>query len=195
MSAATCYSRHMDSAACTRRSFVAAALATASTLLLAPRDRAAAALPGVVPGRLALYNIHTREAATVAYRNAVGLYDGKALDRVNHVLRCHYTGEVAPIDVRVIEFLRALDQSLGGDREIHVISGFRSAAYNAWLVRHGSGVSSHSLHLVGRAIDVRFPGVALADVRRVALALGQGGVGYYPDSDFVHLDSGRVRSW
>ena len=186
----------MDPAARTRRSFMAAALATASVLLLpAARGRAAAAPPGLVPGRLALYNIHTREATTVDYRNAAGRYDGKALERLNHVLRCHYTGEVAPIDLRVIEFLSALDQSLGGDREIHVISGFRSAAYNAWLVRHGSGVSPHSLHLVGRAIDVRFPGVALAEVRRTALELGGGGVGYYPASDFVHLDSGRVRSW
>ena len=174
---------------------MAAALATAPALLLAARGRAAAAPPALVPGRLALYNIHTREATTVAYRNAAGRYDGKALERLNHVLRCHYTGEVAPIDLRVIEFLSALDQSLGGDREIHVISGFRSAAYNAWLVRHGSGVSPHSLHLVGRAIDLRFPGVALADVRRTALELGGGGVGYYPASDFVHLDSGRVRSW
>jgi uncharacterized protein YcbK (DUF882 family) len=72
---------------------------------------------------------------------------------------------MAPIDRRVIEFLRAVDQRLGGDHEIHVISGFRSATYNAWLVRHGSGVSPHS------------------------------GVGYYPASDFIHLDSGRVRSW
>lgn len=173
---------------------MAASLAAASALL-APRGRAEAARVGADPGRLALYNIHTREALTVPYRDAGGRYDPAALDRLNHLLRCHFTGEVAPIDVRVVEFLRAVDQGLGGDREIHVISGFRSAEYNAWLIRRGSGVASRSLHLAGRAIDVRFPGLSVAKVRRVAVDLGWGGVGYYPASEFVHLDSGRVRSW
>ena len=185
----------MTSSAWTRRSFMAASLVAASALLPASRGRAAAAAHGSAPGRLALYNIHTREAVTVVYRDAAGRYDRDGLDRLNHLLRCHYTGEMTPIDLRVIEFLREVDQSLGGDREIHVISGFRSAAYNAWLVRHGSGVSRHSLHLVGRAIDVRFPALTLSEVRRTALDLGRGGVGYYPASDFIHLDSGRVRSW
>lgn len=185
----------MIPSAWTRRSFMAASLAAASALLPASRGRAAAAVPGAAPGRLALYNVHTREGVTVVYRDAAGRYDRDGLERLNHVLRCHYTGEMAPIDLRVIEFLRAVDKRLGGDHEIHVISGFRSAAYNAWLIRHKSGVSPHSLHLVGRAIDVRFPALSLAEVRRTALDLGGGGVGYYPASGFIHLDSGRVRSW
>lgn len=178
----------------TRRSFLTASLAAASALLRAPRTRAEGTAD-TPPGRLALYNIHTREALTVVYRDGAGRYDSGALERLNYELRCHYTGEVAAIDLRVVEFLRAVDLELGGDREIHVISGFRSAEYNAWLVRHRSGVSEHSLHLVGRAIDVRFPGVLLGEVRRAALDLGRGGVGLYPASGFVHLDSGRVRSW
>jgi uncharacterized protein YcbK (DUF882 family) len=145
--------------------------------------------------RLALYNIHTREAATIVYRDAAGGYDADALGRLHYLLRCHFTDEVAPIDIRVIEFLGAVDHALNGDREIHVISGFRSVAYNNWLRRHTSGVATRSLHLEGRAIDVRFPGVPLREVRRVALAVGGGGVGYYPAPEFVHLDSGRVRSW
>jgi uncharacterized protein YcbK (DUF882 family) len=181
-------------AAWTRRSFLAASFAAASSLL-ARRAPAQAAATGVAPGRLALYHTHTREAATIVYRDAAGRYDPAALHRLHHLLRCHFTGEVAPIDVRVLEFLSAVDQELGGDREIHVISGFRSSAYNDWLIRHRSGVAARSLHLVGRAIDVRFPGLPLREVRRVALALGGGGVGYYPTSRFVHLDSGRVRSW
>lgn len=185
----------MTTTAWTRRSFMAASLAAASTLLLAPRARASAPVAGDAPGRLALYNIHTREAATVVYRDGGGRYDPGALDRINHVLRCHHTGEVAAIDLRVIEFLGAVDRGLGGDREIHVISGFRSAEYNAWLIRHGSGVAARSLHLLGRAIDVRFPGLPLGQVRRTAVDLGWGGVGHYPASEFVHLDSGRVRSW
>ena len=186
----------MVPSAWTRRSFMAASLPAAAALVLpASRGRAAAAVPGDAPGRLALYNIHTREGVSVVYRDAGGRYDRDGLERLNRVLRCHYTGETAPIDLRVLEFLRAVHARLGGDHEIHVISGFRSAAYNAWLVRHGSGVATHSLHLVGRAIDVRFPTLHLAEVRRTALDLGGGGVGYYPASDFVHLDSGRVRSW
>jgi uncharacterized protein YcbK (DUF882 family) len=175
----------------TRRAFLSASFLAASGLFA----RAQAASAGAGPGRLALYHTHTREAATVVYRDAAGRYDPTALHRLNRLLRCHFTGEEVPIDLRVIEFLRAVDQGLGGDREIHVISGFRSATYNRWLVRHRSGVAARSLHLEGRAIDVRFPGLPLRQVRQAALALGRGGVGYYPASGFVHLDSGRRRSW
>jgi uncharacterized protein YcbK (DUF882 family) len=178
----------------TRRSFLTACLGAAPAVLARPASTHAAATRAQA-ARLSLYNIHTREAATIVYRDAAGGYDSAALHRLHHVLRCHFTDEVAPIDIRVIEFLGAVDHALHGDREIHVISGFRSAAYNDWLRRHTSGVAARSLHLEGRAIDVRFPGVPLREVRRVALAVGGGGVGYYPTSDFVHLDSGRVRSW
>ena len=178
----------------TRRSFIAAA-AWAGAQVSPASTPAPPQPPAEQPAGSMLYNIHTREGLSVVYRNGAGRYDHGAFDRLNHVLRCHYTGEVGAIDLRVIEFLSAVDQGLGGDREIHVISGFRSAEYNAWLIRRGSGVAESSLHLVGRAIDVRFPGLALGQVRRVALELGWGGVGYYPASGFVHLDSGRVRSW
>lgn len=186
----------MIAAACTRRSFMTASLAAASALLVPLRARAGgAAVAGAAPGRLSLYNVHTREALRVAFRDDAGRYDHDGLDQLDHVLRCHYTGEVATIDLRVIEFLTAVDQAFGGDREIHVISGFRSAAYNAWLIRRGSGVSRDSLHTAGRAIDVRFPGLSLDRVRRAALDLERGGVGFYPGSGFIHLDCGRVRSW
>jgi uncharacterized protein YcbK (DUF882 family) len=178
----------------TRRSFLWAS-ATAGAALLARGATVQAATAAPPSRRLALYHVHTREAATIAYRDEAGRYDPTALHRLHHLLRCHVTGEVAPIDVRVLEFLSAVDLGLGGDQEIHVISGFRSPAYNDWLVRHRSGVAARSLHLEGRAIDVRFPGRPLRQVRQAALALGRGGVGYYPASQFVHLDSGRVRAW
>jgi uncharacterized protein YcbK (DUF882 family) len=151
----------------------------------------AAALP---PGRLRLFNIHTRETLDTAFREANGRYDARALEAINHLLRCHYTEKVTAIDPAVIEFLDGVRTRVGGD-EIHVVSGYRAPEYNEWLLRRGHGVAKHSLHLVGKAIDVRLPGVRLADVRRTALDLGRGGVGYYPASDFVHLDSGRPRSW
>jgi uncharacterized protein YcbK (DUF882 family) len=181
-------------AAWTRRGFLASSLAAAASALLVRRP-AQAAPAGGPPGRLALYVTHTREGESVVYRDGAGRYDPAALRRLAHLLRCHATDEVAPIDVRTIEILHAVDQSLGGDREIHVISGYRSATYNAWLIRRGSGVAASSLHLEGRAIDVRFPGLPLGQVHRAALALRAGGVGHYPASNFVHLDSGRIRSW
>ncbi len=151
--------------------------------------------PASWPGRLALYNTHTRETLDVTFRDGSGRYDAAALAAIDRILRCHYTGLVAHMDVAALEFLNAVDRRLGGDREIHVISGFRSAQYNEWLIRHGHGVAPHSLHLVGKAIDVRFPGVPLAAVRDAARALRLGGVGYYPTSDFVHVDSGPLRYW
>jgi uncharacterized protein YcbK (DUF882 family) len=179
----------------TRRSLLAVSLRAAAGTLLVPGAPALGAESRATLGRLTLYNIHTRESLTACYQDDAGRHDGAALEALNRVLRCHFSGEVSPIDLRVIEFLTAVDRRLGGEREIHVISGFRSSSYNAWLMRRGSGVSPHSLHLTGRAIDVRFPGLPLDRVHRVALALGRGGVGYYPASNFVHLDSGPVRSW
>jgi uncharacterized protein YcbK (DUF882 family) len=158
-----------------------------------PAVRAAAA--PVVPGLLSLYNTHTLERLTVRYRRGAGEYDRGALDALNHHLRCHATGIVAAIDVRVIEFVDLVDKRLGGGHAVHVISGYRSPEYNAWLARRGGGVARNSLHLQGRALDVRVPGVALAHLRRAALDLRQGGVGYYARSGFIHLDSGPVRSW
>jgi uncharacterized protein YcbK (DUF882 family) len=174
----------------TRRRFLTS-LAGATLLGAGVRPGAAAA----PEARLALYNTHTRESLDVTFRDAAGRYDHRALAAIDHVLRCHYTGLTARIDVAVLDFLSAVDQRLGGDHEIHVISGYRSPEYNAWLIRHGHGVAERSLHLLGKAIDVRLPGVALAAVRDTARTMGLGGVGYYPASSFVHLDSGSVRSW
>ncbi len=178
-----------------RRSFLKASLIGAAALLgrLARPDEALAlALP---PGELSLYNTHTGERLEVTYRDGSGRYDPAALGTIDHVLRCHYTGEVARMDFRVIEFLNLVDKTLGGAHEIQIISGFRSVAYNEWLIRHGHGVAKRSLHLAGKAIDVRIAGVDLDAVRRAALGLELGGVGYYLRSHFVHLDSGRVRAW
>lgn len=178
-----------------RRSFLKVSLVGVSVLLgrLGVPENVIAETPP--PGELSVYNTHTRERLEVAYRDASGHYDPAALDAIDHVLRCHYTEQIAHIDRQVIEFVNLVDKALGGDHEIDIISGFRSAAYNEWLIEHGHGVAKHSLHLVGKAIDLRIRGVDLDVVRRTALRLERGGVGYYPRSDFVHLDSGRVRTW
>lgn len=144
---------------------------------------------------LSLFNTHTSERLTVAYRTPSGAYDSTALSELNRLLRCHYSNEIHPIDPLALDYLSLLDQKLGGGHDIHVISAYRSPVYNELLQREGRGVASHSLHLQGRALDIRIPGVQLDRLKETALLLARGGVGYYPRSDFVHIDSGPFRRW
>jgi uncharacterized protein YcbK (DUF882 family) len=146
-------------------------------------------------GRLTFVNVWTEERLEVTFRNEAGAYDFEALDDVNQIFRCHYTGEVAAIDVRVLEHINLVQKTLGGDREIHIVSGFRSPEYNAMLVRSGRRAAKNSLHMQGQAVDLQIPGIHHKVVRQAALELGYGGVGYYPRSKFVHLDSGPFRTW
>jgi uncharacterized protein YcbK (DUF882 family) len=146
-------------------------------------------------GSLSLYNTHTEERLAVTYRNADGAYDIDALNALNWFMRCHFTNQQTIMDVSTIEFLNLLDNRLGGGNEIHIISGFRSPSYNSLLSSSGRHVARHSLHLVGKAIDIAIPGADLHTVKRTAVALQIGGVGYYPDAGFVHIDSGKIRTW
>ena len=179
----------------TRRSFLKASLVSALALVGRPAWAQDLIVPSVPEGRLALYNTHTGEQLEVTYREPTGQYDPDALGAIDHLLRCHYTNRVTKIDVRVIEFLDAVDKRLGGDNEIHVISGFRSSEYNRLLRQKSRRVARHSLHLSGKAIDLRIPGVGLNVIKKTALDLRHGGVGYYPRKGFVHLDSGQFRYW
>jgi len=144
---------------------------------------------------LSLYNTHTGEKLTTTYLTLEGDYDAEALKAINWILRCHYTNEVANMDIRVVNFLNMVDNNLGGGNEIHIISGFRSLEYNDLLRRESGGVAKHSLHIEGKAIDIVIPSVTLSTVRKTALALRQGGVGYYPKTGFIHIDSGELRTW
>jgi uncharacterized protein YcbK (DUF882 family) len=125
---------------------------------------------------------------------AEGRYLAEGLAAIDHLLRDHRTGEVRPIDRRLLDLLHRLAFALETRETFHVISGYRSPVTNAMLAARG-GASPRSLHVVGQAIDLRVPGRALADLRRAALGLRGGGVGHYPSSDFVHVDVGRVRTW
>jgi len=182
---------------CTRRTFLKYTGMSVAAVCFFPRlgwGRAEAD-PKLKPSPLALFNTHTGERLTVCYRTSDGRYDLAALAALDRLLRCHYSNEIHPIDPRTLDYLTLLDQTLGGGHDIHIISGYRSPRYNALLQQQGGGVSSRSLHLQGRALDVRFPGVELDRLKETALLLRQGGVGYYPRSAFVHIDSGPVRSW
>jgi len=179
-----------------RRSFLKASLLAGLALFGGQAAWARELLEKGLPlGKLSLLNIHSDERLAVTYRDRSGEYDLRALDELNWLLRCHHTNEVHPIDVRTLEYLNLVDQRLGGNNEIHVISAYRSPAYNELLRQKGHQVAEKSLHLQGRAIDVRMPGIKLVHLRRVARDLQLGGVGYYPGNDFVHLDSGAIRMW
>ncbi|MAT65322.1 MAG: hypothetical protein CMN57_06730 [Gammaproteobacteria bacterium] len=143
---------------------------------------------------LALHNLHTGESTEVVYWRD-GDYASSALTDLNHLLRDHRSGEVWEMDPALLDQLYVLQRSVGVERPYHVISGYRSPATNAMLSSRSNGVAKRSLHMQGRAIDVRLPGVKLSRLREAALALQAGGVGYYPKSNFIHLDTGRVRFW
>jgi len=143
---------------------------------------------------LSFVHTHTGETLSCAYYQE-GSYDPATLARVNHFLRDFRTEEVHAIDPGVLDILFAARLRADRDDPFHVISGYRSPATNAWLQSRSSGVAKHSLHMEGRAIDVRLPGFPTRRLRDIGLAMRRGGVGYYPASDFVHLDTGRVRSW
>jgi uncharacterized protein YcbK (DUF882 family) len=179
----------------TRRSFLKASLVSALALVGRPAWAQELTATSAPEGRLALYNTHTAERLEVTYRQPSGEYDVDALSALDQLLRCHYTNQVMKMDLGVIEFVNALDKRLGGDNEIHVISGFRSPEYNQLLRRKSRRVARHSLHQAGKAIDLRIPGVGLNVIRKTALDLRYGGVGYYPRRGFVHLDSGQFRYW
>lgn len=144
---------------------------------------------------LMLDHTHTRERIALVY--AVGdRYVPEALSSLNHFLRDHYAGDVGLIDPQLFDLLHAVKRALGIDQSFQVISGYRCPTTNARLRdTRGGGVAKHSLHMEGKAIDVRLPGVPLAELRDAALSLRAGGVGFYPQQQFVHIDTGRVRSW
>lgn len=146
-------------------------------------------------GRVSLYNLQTDERLSVTYRTDSGAYDQDALNELNYFLRCHHTNETTTMDVRLIEFINLVQNRIGGRRDLHIVSGYRSPEYNEQLIRMGTRAARHSYHVSGRAVDVQIHGVPLRTLREVALRLGCGGVGYYPRGKFVHLDSGPFRHW
>ena len=187
--------QHPDSWAWTRRSLLKTSVV--GLLLLGNRwlSPALARANELPDGELTFFNVRTGERLQVRYRDEEGNYDLSALDEVNHILRCHHTGEVAAMDVRMLEHVNLVQKSVGGENEIHVISGYRSPEYNAQLVKRSRRVAQHSLHVQGQALDFYIPGVKIREIRHAALKLRYGGVGVYPRAKFIHLDSGPFRTW
>ena len=186
-----------------RRSFLSLAAVGAAGALLPTRVFAAAvptaafALADAPDRSLSFVHTHTQERLEAQYCSA-GAYVRPALADVNHLLRDFRVNAVKPIDTDLLDLLFLLHTRLGTSQPFHVISCYRTPETNAMLQERGgthSGVASHSLHIEGRAIDIRVPGVDLQHLRDTARALQMGGVGYYASSDFVHVDTGRVRYW
>lgn len=175
---------------------------TRRRLLQLGSTAAAGALPASVlararqatPRRVAIHNLHTGEKLDAVYYEN-GRYLPSAMHAVNTLLRDYRTGDVYPMRPQLIDLLHTLSAKLETRRPFEIISGYRSPRTNAMLHEHTSGVASRSLHMDGMATDIRLPGVELTHIRRAAVSLGRGGVGYYPSSDFVHVDVGPVRRW
>jgi uncharacterized protein YcbK (DUF882 family) len=145
--------------------------------------------------RLRLYHTHTGERIDIVYR--IGdHYLPSAEAQLDHFLRDHRTGDVKHYDPHVFDILSDLAASVGHpDAEIDIICGYRTSWSNEFLRARSPGVAKNSQHMQAHAIDIRIPGVDTLTLRNAALALGRGGVGYYPRSGFVHVDTGRVRTW
>jgi uncharacterized protein YcbK (DUF882 family) len=143
---------------------------------------------------LTFSHLHTGERLAVEYFDQ-GRYVPDALAAVNQLLRDFRTGDVRAIDPRLLDLLHALKGQTGSSTPFEIISGYRSPATNQKLRQASEGVAAGSLHMVGQAVDIRLADVRLAALRAAALDLGRGGVGYYPASNFVHVDTGRVRRW
>jgi uncharacterized protein YcbK (DUF882 family) len=176
-----------------RRHFLRHGVSLAAVALPVLATPARASMPGA--RGLALAHTHTREHIDLVYA-VRERYVPESLGLLNRFLRDHYSGEVGVIDPALFDLLHVVRQALGSSASFEVISGYRGPATNSHLrATRGGGVATKSLHMEGRAIDVRLPGVALADLRDAALSLRAGGVGYYPGQRFVHIDTGRVRHW
>ncbi len=148
----------------------------------------------VAPKRIALLNLHTDERLDMEYFRD-GIYVPAALSAIEVLLRDFRTGERHRIDTGLMDYLVQVAHTAGVDPVFSVISGYRSPQTNARLREQSTGVAQHSLHIEGRAIDVRMTSMDCADLAAHALGLKRGGVGYYRASDFVHLDTGAFRTW
>jgi len=174
-----------------RRGFLGACIGASAGLIL-PK-----AFSAPVPMRdriLSFYNTHTGEKLTTTYW-ADGQYVQEGLKDIEWLLRDHRVGKAHSMDTGILDILHVIQSRIDCQRPFHIISGYRSPKTNSMLRHISSGVAKKSYHMQGRAIDIRVPRYDIAKLRKAALSIRAGGVGYYPKSNFIHVDTGRVRSW
>ena len=143
---------------------------------------------------LSFYNTHTHERLTVIYKNG-NRYKPEALKKISYILRDQRSGDIYPMDPKLMDFVYDLLTKVNNHGEVHIISGYRSLKTNAKLRQKSKGVARGSMHMKGKALDFRLPGTDTAVLRNTARAMKRGGVGYYRKSDFIQVDTGRVRNW
>ena len=180
-----------------RRSFLALGAKAVVGFCLAQADPAWAKIPSSLsakPRILSFYHTHTHERLDITYATAKD-YDMEALAKINTYLRDFRTSEVHRIDPAVLDILWTIQQKMCCNSTYEIISGYRSPKTNQKLYKKSSGVARRSLHMKGQAIDIRITGEKTKTVRDCAISLKSGGVGYYAKSNFVHIDTGRVRTW
>jgi len=173
----------------TRRRF----LAVSAAAIAMPHVANAAAIASG-QRKISLDNTHTGETLTTVYWQKGDYIDG-ALQEVDYIMRDFRTGDVHPIDPRLLDLLNGLHRKVGSRKPYQIVSGYRSPETNAELAEHSDGVAKRSLHMQGMAMDLRLGDVRLKTLRKAAVSLEAGGVGYYPNSNFIHVDVGRVRTW
>jgi uncharacterized protein YcbK (DUF882 family) len=180
-----------------RRGFLKYGFATmaATAALCSTSAPALAALPRLKGIRsLAFHNLHTDERVRIDYWRD-GQYDNAAYAKFNHILRDHYSGDIRPMDPRLMDLLHDIQTRVENDRPIEIISGYRSPKTNMMLASYSDGVAKHSYHTKGMAVDIRLNGTPLSKLYHTAEDMRRGGAGFYPDSQFVHVDVGPVRRW
>ncbi len=150
--------------------------------------------PEIVEKKLDIYNYHTGERVKAVYWEK-GVYVSETIEEINHVLRDRRTDEAIAMDPKLLELLYDIAQKIDARHPFHVVSAYRSPKTNARLRKRRKGVAKNSQHIYGKAADFYIPGHKLSTIRKVALSLRRGGVGYYPRSNFIHIDTGPVRSW
>ena len=144
--------------------------------------------------RLSFYNTHTNEHIEVIYKKGED-YSPQALEKINYIFRDHRADKIHPIDSALLDYLYDLLSKVAYQGDVHIISGYRSPKTNKKLRKNSSGVAAGSLHMQGKALDFRLPGIDTKLLRDTALDMKRGGVGYYKKLDFIQIDTGRVRFW
>jgi uncharacterized protein YcbK (DUF882 family) len=175
-----------------RRRLLGLGLAAAASSMLAPAAFAAQGPSG--DRTLSFYNTHTDEKLKATYFRGSS-FDKGALKDINHILRDFRTGDVFAMDLKLLDLLTELHAKTGSKQPFQIISGYRSPKTNAMLNAESSGVAKRSMHLDGKAIDIRLSDVKLKTLHDTAVSMKRGGVGMYVASNFVHVDTGRVRYW
>jgi uncharacterized protein YcbK (DUF882 family) len=176
-----------------RRSFLTRSSLAAVGALLLPSTKSVASILST-ERTLSFHNVHTDEELTIRCCPEQD-YDRETRLRFSSLLRDHHADEVREMDPGLIDIFFALSAFTGSSGTFKVLSGYRSPETNGWLRRFSHGVAEHSMHIEGKAVDIRMDDLSIREIRQAGMALAMGGVGYYPRSGFVHLDTGRIRHW